>query len=77
MRFLGVLLRSTYWVHTHRAEAAAIAERERPTGEAYALKAGDHYIGTNALTFDPAINQRGLDAVLQAQLNAALIAEDA
>lgn len=77
MRFLTVMLRSTQWVHANRAEAAAIAERELPAGAAHALKAWDHYISTNALTLDLAINRRGLDAVLQAQRKAALIAQEA
>lgn len=73
VRFLRALLAATEWVHTHRAEAAAIAERELPTRADYALRAWDYYTQTNALTRDLSINPKGLEAVIAAQRQAGLL----
>jgi ABC-type nitrate/sulfonate/bicarbonate transport system substrate-binding protein len=73
VRFLRALIAATEWVHSHRSEAAAIAERELPTQHDYALRAWDYYIGTNALTRDLSINRKGLQAVIAAQRHAGLL----
>ncbi|UUX95340.1 ABC transporter substrate-binding protein [Aquabacterium sp. J223] len=72
-RFLAVMLRSTEWVHTHRDEAAAIAERELPAERRHAERAWDYYTSTNALTRDLSVNRRGLEVVLDTQRQAGLL----
>ena len=63
VRFLRALARATEWVHANRGLSAVIAERELPTRRDYAERAWDHYIGTNALARDMAVNRKGLDKV--------------
>ncbi len=77
VRFLRALIAATEWVHTHRAEAAAIAARELPTRHDYALRAWDYYVATNALTRDLSINRKGLAAVIAAQRQAGLLPSSA
>ena len=75
--FLSVLLRATDWVHSHKEEAAGIAQRELPAKEEHARRAWDYYTSTNALTRDMSINERALQVVLQTQREAGLLAPDA
>lgn len=75
--FISVLLRSTEWVHTHKSEAAQIAEKELPTSQGYAERAWDYYVGTNALTRDLSVNRKGLEVVLDTQIKAGLIPDSA
>jgi len=77
VRFLRALARSTEWVYTHRAEAAAIAERELPTRLDYAERAWDYYTGTNALTRDMSVNREGMKMVISAQKAAGLLPQSA
>jgi ABC-type nitrate/sulfonate/bicarbonate transport system substrate-binding protein len=71
--FLSVLLRSTEWVHTHRAEAATIASAELSASVTHSERAWDYYIGTNALTRDLSVNLRGLEVVIETQRHSGLL----
>lgn len=73
VRFLRSLSRATEWVYAHRAEAAAIAERELPTRLDYAGRAWDYYTGTNALTRDMSVNREGIKKVIATQKAAGLL----
>ena len=77
VRFLRALARATLWVHANREASAAIAERELPTRRDYAERAWDHYIGTNALARDMAVNRKGLEKVIATQVEAGLLPKDA
>lgn len=77
VRFLRALARSTEWVYTHRAEAAAIAERELPTRLDYAERAWDYYTSTNALTRDMSVNREGMKKVIATQKAAGLLPQSA
>ena len=77
VKFLSVLLRATEWVHAHKEEAAAIAQRELPAKEEHARRAWDYYTSTDALTRDMSVNERGLQVVLQTQREAGLLSPDA
>lgn len=77
VRFLRALARATEWVYTHRAESAAIAERELPTRLDYAERAWDYYTGTNALTRDMSINREGMKKVIATQKAAGLLPQNA
>ncbi len=72
-RFLDVLLGATEWVHTHRAEAAAVAQRAMEISGAHAERGWDYYVGHNVLTRDLEVNVKGLVAVIQAQRRAGLL----
>lgn len=76
VRFLRALDRATHWVHANREAAAAIAERELPTRRDYAERAWDHYTRTNALARDMAVNRKGLEKVIVAQMEADLLPKD-
>ncbi len=75
--FLRALARATEWVHANRSLSAVIAERELPTRRDYAERAWDHYIGTNALARDMAVNRKGLDKVIATLMEAGLQPKDA
>ena len=75
--FLRALARATEWVHANRSLSAVIAERELPTRRDYAERAWDHYIGTNALARDMAVNRKGLDKVIATLMEAGLLPKDA
>ncbi|MES2281099.1 MAG: ABC transporter substrate-binding protein [Pseudomonadota bacterium] len=75
--FIRVLLRATEWLHQHKTEASMVAEKELPTTSEYAQKAWDYYTQTNALTRDLSVNRKGLEVVIQTQIDAGLIAKDA
>ena len=75
--FLRALARATEWVHANRGLSAVIAERELPTRRDYAERAWDHYIGTNALARDMAVNRKGLDKVIATLMEAGLLPKDA
>lgn len=77
VRFLRALARATEWVHANRGLSAVIAERELPTRRDYAERAWDHYIGTNALARDMAVNRKGLDKVIATLMEAGLLPKDA
>ena len=77
VRFLRSLARATEWVYAHRAEAAAIAERELPTRRDYAERAWDYYTGTNALTRDMSVNREGIEKVISTQKAAGLLPQSA
>jgi len=77
VRFLRALAHATQWVHANRAASAVIAERELPTRRDYAERAWDHYIGTNALARDMAVNRKGLDKVIATLMEAGLLPKDA
>ena len=77
VRFLRVLAHATQWVHANRAASAIIAERELPTRRDYAERAWDHYIGTNALARDMAVNRKGLEKVIATLVEAGLLPKDA
>lgn len=66
-RVLTVLREATEWVHTHRQQAAAVAQREMDISPDDAGRGWDYYIGRNILTRDMEINLKGLRAVIEAQ----------
>ena len=77
VRFLRALSQATDWIYAHRAEAAAIAERELPTRRDYAERAWDYYTKTGALTPDLSINRKGLQKVIEIQVEAGLLPKNA
>ena len=77
VRFLRALSQATDWIYAHRAEAAAIAQRELPTRKDYAERAWDYYTKTGALTPDLSINRKGLQKVIDIQIEAGLLPKNA
>jgi ABC-type nitrate/sulfonate/bicarbonate transport system substrate-binding protein len=76
-RFLHALLEATEWVHAHRAEASAIAERAMDIRKAHAERAWDYYIGQNILTRNLQINVKGLVPVIRTQRSSGLLSPTA
>lgn len=72
-RFLDVLLEATEWVHTHRTDAAAVAQRAMEISDAHAERGWDYYIGQDILTRNLEIDLKGLFSVIQAQRSAGLL----
>jgi ABC-type nitrate/sulfonate/bicarbonate transport system substrate-binding protein len=64
VRFLRTLLRATEWLNANRTAASEIAAREMPAPLGHALRAWDHFTGTNALTRDMSVNIKGLQQVI-------------
>jgi len=77
VRFLRALSRATAWVYANRAAAAGIAERELPTRRDYAERAWDYYTRTGALTPDLSVNRKGLEKVIEIQIEAKLLPNNA
>ncbi len=77
IRFLRAMSRATDWIYANRAGTAAIAERELPTRHDYAERAWDYYTGTRALTPDLSVNRKGLQKVIEIQIEAALLPRNA
>ena len=73
VRFLRGIFRGTSWFYENREASARIAERELPAPLAHAERAWDHYTGTNALTRDVSVNDKGLRKVIDTLIQAGLL----
>jgi len=77
VRFLRAMRRGTDWLYANRAAASEIAARELPAPPAHAERAWDFFTGTNALTRDMAVNEKGLAQVVATLKATGLLAKDA
>jgi len=75
--FLRALLKSTDWVYENRDGTAAVVQKEMDMSRAYAERGWDYYTERSVLTRDLALNTKGLDKVIRAQIQAGLLSPDA
>lgn len=75
--FLRALLKSTDWVYANRDGTAAVVQKEMGVSRAHAERGWDYYTGRSVLTRDLALNTKGLNKVIRAQIQAGLLAQDA